>query len=846
MRIFISILLMFTVLKVSATHNRAGEISYKQIGINQFEITLTTYTRIETEADRPFLTISWGDGAVDSLLRSPGFPQFISTDINKNQYTSIHTYPGPGTYTVSLEDPNRNNGIINIPNSVSVPFYIESQIIINPFLGTNGSPVLLNPPIDEACVDAIYQHNPSAFDEDGDSLAYSLVNPRGESGLIVPGYEFPAGLTINHTTGTVTWDKPTFEGEFNFAILINEYRGGFLIGSMVRDMQISVKSCNNQPPILNPIRDLCVVAGTTIKLTIKAKDPDSLDVITLTATGGPLSEVEGDLATFDNSSIGIDSVSGEFEWITGCSHVRQNPYPVYFKAQDNDEVVQLIDIQTLNIKILGPKTEEVSTEAIVDGIGVNWKRNICTEVSGYKVYRKINSTSLIPDSCVTGMPSETDYQLITTISGRNSTNFFDQNLIEGNLYCYRVVACFPDGAESIVSDEACSQTIEISPIPLNVDVITTTENAGEIFIRWKNPVNIDSLNASGNLFYKLYEVINGVPSLIYIGNDLSDTTFSHISINTTIQHNYLITLLEEITGQENELSSSETASSVFLTAVPADQTVELSWNYLTPWQNDTALILRAQLGVWEVIDTVFNNSYSDKNLTNGTEYCYKVMTIGGYENYDSILLNNSQQVCETPEDIIPPCVPTVFSQSDCDTDENRLYWLGDTSDCNADLSSITIYFKRFPEDEYNILAEITAPWTDTSFIHNGRFEVAGCYKFMATDSVGNQSEDNEEICFDNCPYYSLPNIFTPNDDGVNEILTPFPYKYVKEINLEIYNRWGRQVFKTNELDINWDGKHQLTKLNCSSGVYYYSCILSENRLEGVQDRIINGFIHLAR
>lgn len=837
---------MFTVLKVSATHNRAGEISYKQIGINKFEITLTTYTRIETEADRPFLTISWGDGAVDSLLRSPGFPQFISTDINKNQYTSIHTYPGPGTYAVSLEDPNRNNGIINIPNSVSVPFYIESKIIINPFLGANGSPVLLNPPIDEACVDAIYQHNPSAFDEDGDSLAYELVNPRGESGLIVPGYEFPAGLTINSTTGTVIWDKPTFEGEFNFAILINEYRGGFLIGSMVRDMQISVKTCNNQPPILSPIKDLCVVAGTTIKLTVKAKDPDSLDVINLTATGGPLSEVEGDLATFDNSSLGIDSVSGEFEWITGCSHVRQNPYPVYFKAQDNDEVVQLLDIQTLNIKILGPKTEEVSTKATVNGIDVNWKRNICTEVSGYKVYRKINSTNLIPDSCVTGMPSGTDYQLITTISGRNSTNFFDQNLIEGNLYCYRIVAFFPDGAESIVSNEACSQTIETSPIPLNVDVITTTENTGEVFIRWKNPVNIDSLNASENLFYKLYEVINGVPSLIYTGNDLSDTTFSHININTTLQHNYLITLLEEVTGQENELSSSEAASSVFLTAAPANQTVKLSWNYLTPWQNDTVLILRAQLGVWEVIDTVFNNSYSDKNLTNGTEYCYKVMTIGGFENYDSTLLNNSQEVCETPEDIIPPCVPTVFTQSNCDTDENRFYWDGDTSDCNTDLSSITIYFKRFPEDDYNILTEITTPWTDTSFVDNGRLEVAGCYKFTATDSVGNQSKDNKEICFDNCPYYSLPNIFTPNDDGINDLLTPFPYKYVKEMNLAIYNRWGRQVFQTNKLDINWDGKHQLTKLNCSSGVYYYTCILSENRLEGLRDRIINGFIHLAR
>jgi len=135
MRIGLFILSIFISLISLATHNRAGEISFKQIGVNQFEITLVTYTRIETEADRPIIEINWGDGSIDSLNRSPGFPQFVAIDINVNEYKSIHTFPGPGVYTVSLEDPNRNADVVNLPNSVNVPFYIKSQIIINPFLG---------------------------------------------------------------------------------------------------------------------------------------------------------------------------------------------------------------------------------------------------------------------------------------------------------------------------------------------------------------------------------------------------------------------------------------------------------------------------------------------------------------------------------------------------------------------------------------------------------------------------------------------------------------------------------------------------------------------------------------
>ena len=219
-----------------ATHQRAGEITFKYVSGLTFEVTVITYTRTSAPADRPFLEISWGDGTTSELKRTE--KSAFANDISKNVYeykpeagatTNRHTYSSPGTYKISLEDPNRNFGVMNIPNSVNVPLYLETVLTINPLLGINNSPVLLNPPIDNGCVDQIYIHNPGAYDVDGDSLSYSLIVCRGAEGLNIPGYTYPIAtdsIGIDPVTGDLLWVKPPIQGEFNIAILIEEFRNG--------------------------------------------------------------------------------------------------------------------------------------------------------------------------------------------------------------------------------------------------------------------------------------------------------------------------------------------------------------------------------------------------------------------------------------------------------------------------------------------------------------------------------------------------------------------------------------------------------------------------------------------
>jgi gliding motility-associated-like protein len=51
----------------------------------------------------------------------------------------------------------------------------------------------------------------------------------------------------------------------------------------------------------------------------------------------------------------------------------------------------------------------------------------------------------------------------------------------------------------------------------------------------------------------------------------------------------------------------------------------------------------------------------------------------------------------------------------------------------------------------------------------------------------------------------VPTAFTPDNDGLNDILKPY-YVAIKSLSyFTIYNRWGQKVFSTNDLNAGWDG-----------------------------------------
>ena len=894
------LLILFILLGISAsaTHNRAGEIVYKRIEQFKYEITIYTYTEIgNSNADRPELGIDYGDGSgIDSIARTKTISPFLGrNDIQKNIYPTTHIFPGPGKYTISMLDPNRNADVVNIPNSVDEMFYIESTLNIT-LTSANTSPILQNPPIDFACVGAPFIHSPGAWDPDGDSLVYSLVPCKGTGGQVIPGYTFPQtskSLSIG-SNGILIWDSPVSVGQYNIAILIEEYRrivtpNGQVsitrVGSIVRDMQIDVSGiCENRPPEIYGLKNYCVMAGDSITYSVFATD--SIDdnmgsgngsrVTSFLAYGGPF-EIDPKAFISINANK-INPIELIFHWQTACSHVQKSPYIVTYKATDNG-TPQLSNYNTNDILVVAPPVRNVQASAQTSYVLLEWNKEVCTDAIGYRIYRKLGSSGFVPDSCETGVPPDIGYTMIHESQDINETSYQDNNdgqgLIPGEIYCYLIVAYFPDGAESYASEEVCTQLKKDVPILTNVSVEVTDVNSGRIYLAWSPPTDHDTQLYPGPYSYKLYrtskrKVLNY--EVIATVSGIDDTTFIDQGLNTSeLEYMYKIEMMDISTGEEVSMGFSVAATSILLRSVSQDNRLILEWNEEVPWRNYKYYVYKLKNGDLDtvLIGKTSNDRFTDSNLTNGREYCYLIRSEGQY-SLSSIakpLFNWSQKYCGTPVDHQAPCPPELtLSAQDCASvaeilkenpercggsdnpdrvDQVDIRWTNPNTSCDTtdDVIGYELFFSETYLSGYRLLHKALTP-DETSFIHYQNNSRSGCYYIVAIDSFNNVSPVVDTVCIDNCQIYELPNVFTPNNDGINDLFRPFPYCYVESIDLTVVNRWGEVVFKTDDPDILWDGKHMSENRNVADGVYFYTCKVNQTSIFGPREIELKGVVHI--
>jgi gliding motility-associated-like protein len=96
------------------------------------------------------------------------------------------------------------------------------------------------------------------------------------------------------------------------------------------------------------------------------------------------------------------------------------------------------------------------------------------------------------------------------------------------------------------------------------------------------------------------------------------------------------------------------------------------------------------------------------------------------------------------------------------------------------------------------------------------------YTYKLTDTNGCVVMDTvliivmDVICEE--PYIFVPNSFTPNGDGINDILY-VRGNVLEKVDFAIYDRWGEKLFETKDKNIGWDGTFRGKP--CDPGVYVY-------------------------
>ncbi len=355
-----ALLLLFGREEVRASHAMGADLTYECLGGNTYKVRLSFYRDcigINAPAN-VYVNIrsaSCGQNLGVTCYPIPGTGQEVTylcptatSTCNGGTFTGIQEWIYEGIVTLPMQCTDwqfsynlccRNAAITTITNPGSNTFFIYANLN-NTLTPCNSSPTFSNKPVPFACLGQEMCFNHGAVDADGDSLVYTLVNPKQTATNDVsyinpynatnPLASSPA-LQFNNATGDICF-TPTQLQVTVMAVLVQEYRNGVLIGSVVRDIQITVLNCTNDLPTLTGINgtndfDMTVCANDSFCFNIYSNDPNAGQNLTLVANNG--------IPAGAFSSAGSPHPTGTFCWKPTTADISNNPY--CFTVRVNDD-----------------------------------------------------------------------------------------------------------------------------------------------------------------------------------------------------------------------------------------------------------------------------------------------------------------------------------------------------------------------------------------------------------------------------------------------------------------------------------------------------------------------------
>lgn len=279
----IALTLLFTAPTLQATHIVGGEIYYRCLGGNQYEITMKIYRDCylgQAGFDDPaYLFVYEGNNLYTTLSASPtitNIPIVIDNPclvappnvcVEEGVYVFNTTLPASAIgYDLVYQRCCRNNSIDNLQNPGTQGATYWQHIPGSNLATCNSSPYFANFPPVGICANDFLNFDHHAVDPDGDSLVYELCTPYrgGSTANPIPNpaspppyspvqyaggysYSYPINanppFTINPTTGQLT-GQPLGTGQYVVGVCVKEYRNGVLIANHYRDFQFNLANCD--------------------------------------------------------------------------------------------------------------------------------------------------------------------------------------------------------------------------------------------------------------------------------------------------------------------------------------------------------------------------------------------------------------------------------------------------------------------------------------------------------------------------------------------------------------------------------------------------------------------------
>ena len=781
---FLFLFSLFYCFSANASHIYGGDINYKSIGGNTYEISLILYGDC-SGASYPNL---FSSSPVIEIYNNGSFFQNISLAISGNPGLEVTpvcpaqannttcqggTQPGVAQFIfkkqISLNAQSSNwrfifNGnlgaggagrsasITNISANGANASVMQLEATLNNSLAPNNSATYSTIPTPFFCINTQQEYNQGAIDADGDLLTFDLVDgldANSPSGLVnyIPPYSYnaPLGTTsgnflFNNSNGQMSF-MPNIQQQALVVSKVTETRNGIIVGTSMREMTFVVlNTCNNQSPsgfitnantgniVTQEIIEACNIDNSVLSFSIQAVDPNG-DKITATVNGLPANAV----STITNNNSTNPMVNISFTMPTPFVAGNYSFYVTY-----QDDACPLSSKQTLayTIKLVQPITAifQISNES-------------CFPKNDGKI--NVNGTTT----------NNTLFYSINNGAFQTSNSFI--NLTAGN---YSIV---------LKDDKNCLLKTQATVLgSLNPTIVNPIVKNIKCFGEKNGSITVSATPISSNYIYTLF------PNNIFNNTGL----FTGLS-----QNNYTVLVQDNSQCRDSFMTSISEPPPIQLTSL---KTYDLYCDKI-----NGKIIATSNFA-----DSVYY--FLEPGIGRAENGIYENLQAGTYTL--SIVNNNG---CTTQQVVMLNTLPKTLYAT---TTQNDLPCNGNGTEGFAEV------FANNGTPPYSYV------WTTNPIQTNAKATdlYFGWYHVTVTDATGCDVKTQVYINAGNCcENIFAANVFTPNGDNKND-----DWGLVTSAGLEIkqfmvVNRWGQKVWETENQRTRWDGR-QKTRI-VDPGTYYY-------------------------
>lgn len=837
-RLLVLFIFLGTLTNLYADHLKGGWIQYEYLGdgaaanSSRYRITVRQYLQCNLREGQTDNAVNLGifNGATNALITTRTITRSGRENPDKTTYdpclssrprvcynidfyiTEIDLPNIAEGYSLSVQRCCRIGNIANvgaISSTIGVSYTNTIPGTINSIsYAKNSSPVFAQRDTAIVCFNSPFTFDFGATDADGDSLSYSFCSgltggtqanpvpttPSNPPYAGVP-YQPPfsgsipmsSTVTIDPVTGLISGIAPGITGEYIVAVCASEFRNGVKIGETRKEIHVQVADCSLSAADLKPTYISC--NGFT--LTFQNESPGLVNnyLWDFGVTNSTTDISTDPTPTFTYADTGTYRLTLKVTNDGGCQDSAFAEVKIYPGFTPDFTVTGSCFLNEYNFK-----DATLSRYGVVD----SWRWNFGDNTSTADTSRAKDSVWKYP------APVNTNVSLIVT----NSKGCIDTIT-----------------KPMMVLDKPLLNLAFKDTLICSIDTLPLFANVGAGIVNWTPDINGSLLRISNrNIANPLVYPVDTTRYIVTVNNNgciNSDTVTVNVLDFISVDAGPSATICQTDTIQLQTVSDALSYQWTSSSGAPVDP---VKFPKLAPLQDETYYVT-ANLGYCQARDSVRIRVVPYPRVSVGPD---TVICFGTRLNLPANIVGSSFQWSPTNSMINGNTLNPLAGPS-----RTTAYTLTvrDTIGCNKPVTDTIIVrvvqpiqvnagsdTVALPDQPLQLNASGNGSFSWTPFaglsdptVANPILTLAAgtdsiTYRVRVTGEAGCYGEDDITVrVFSGGPQLFIPTAFTPNADGRNDVLRPVAVGITQLVYFSIFNRWGQQIFYTNELNKGWDG-----------------------------------------